>query len=150
MDASMHRGLERFVEAQAPVFDTVCAELAAGKKRTHWMWFIFPQHEALGMSAMAKFYGLAEADEARAYWQHQVLGPRLTRCTRLVLGHGKRSANDIFGSPDDLKFRSCMTLFESFAPEEPAFRLGLDRFFGGQADERTTALIGATGSQRSN
>ncbi len=142
-DPDACRSLDRFVEAQEPVFDAVCAELAGGRKRTHWMWFVFPQHEGLGGSAMAKFYGLSSADEALAYWQHPVLGPRLKTCTQLVLAHGKKSAHDIFGSPDDLKFRSCLTLFEAVAPEEPVFRRALDQFFDGKADGRTKELVGA-------
>ncbi len=144
MDASAADSLDRFIQAQSSVFDAVCAELAAGRKRTHWMWFIFPQHEALGMSAMAKFYGLSGADEARAYWRHLVLGPRLQTCTELVLAHDDKSAHEIFGSADAVKFRSCMTLFEAVAPEEPVFRLALEQFFGGLRDDRTKAVIAAT------
>lgn len=136
--------LNRFVDAQAPIFDDACAELAAGRKRTHWMWFVFPQLRGLGHSPTAHRYGLASADEALAYWQHPLLGPRLARCAALVLAHaGRRSAHDIFGSPDDLKLHSCMTLFDAVAPGQPVFRRVLDAFYGGRADVRTLVLLGA-------
>ena len=134
--------LDRFVSAQAPVISTVLDELRAGRKRTHWMWFIFPQLTALGRSAMAKRYGLADLDEARAYLAHDVLGPRLLICTRLVNAVTGKSAHEIFGSPDDLKFRSCVTLFHRAAPDEGAFAEALRRYYGGVEDERTVELIG--------
>jgi uncharacterized protein (DUF1810 family) len=134
--------LERFVIAQAAVISTVLDELRAGRKRTHWMWFIFPQLAALGRSAMAKRYGLADLDEARAYLAHDVLGPRLLICTRLVNAVTGKSAHEIFGSPDDLKFRSCVTLFHRAAPDEGAFAEALRRYYGGVEDERTAELIG--------
>ena len=114
-------GLERFVAAQAPVYTGVLQELRAGRKTSHWMWFVFPQLKALGRSATAKHYGLADLAEAAAYWRHALLGPRLLECTRLVLAIEGRSADDIFGAPDDLKLRSCMTLFDAVVPEQPAF-----------------------------
>ncbi|GAA4414145.1 DUF1810 domain-containing protein [Quisquiliibacterium transsilvanicum] len=129
--------LQRFVDAQAPVISTVMAELAAGEKRTHWMWFVFPQLAALGRSGTAKFYGLADLDEARAYLAHPVLGQRLRACTRTVLVHRGSSARAIFGTPDDLKFRSCMTLFGLAAPDEPLFGAALAAFYGGEADAAT-------------
>ena len=135
-------GLERFVEAQAPVYAAVLRELGAGRKTSHWMWFVFPQLRSLGRSATAKFYGLEGREEASAYWQHPLLGARLGECTRLVLGTAGRSAHDIFGSPDDLKLCSCMTLFDVVAPGEPAFRAVLDRFYGGEADPMTLAEVG--------
>ncbi len=133
---------ERFVTAQAPVFETVLAELRAGRKRTHWMWFVFPQLSGLGRSSTARFYGISSPDEARAYLAHPILGSRLERCTRFVLETQSPSFRAIFGSPDDLKFRSCMTLF-SLAADEPdnPFRQALDRWCSGQPDERTLALI---------
>ncbi|HWS75847.1 MAG TPA: DUF1810 domain-containing protein [Quisquiliibacterium sp.] len=134
--------LQRFVDAQAPVISTVMAELAAGEKRTHWMWFVFPQLAALGRSGTAKFYGLAELDEARAYLAHPVLGERLRACTRAVLAHRDRSAHAIFGTPDDLKFRSCVTLFGLAAPDEPLFKEALVAFYGGEADAATVELAG--------
>jgi uncharacterized protein (DUF1810 family) len=133
--------LARFVDAQAPVFDTVCAELAAGDKRTHWMWFVFPQLKALGRSGTAKHFGLEDRDEALAYWRHPVLGPRLAQCARLLLGVRGKTAHEIFGSPDDLKLRSCMTLFEAVAPEEPVFGEVLEKYCAGQRDDLTLRLL---------
>jgi len=134
-------GLQRFVEAQAPVYAEVCSELAAARKRTHWMWFIFPQIKGLGLSAMAQHYGIESIDEARAYWQHPILGRRLTECTDLLLRTSAKSAHDIFGAPDDLKLRSCMTLFAEATDAEPVFKQVLDRFFDGRPDARTLALL---------
>jgi uncharacterized protein (DUF1810 family) len=133
--------LQRFVDAQAPVFADVCDELAAGRKTTHWIWFIFPQLRELGRSATARFYGITSRDEALAYWQHPVLGPRLKQCAELVLQVGGKTAHDIFGTPDELKLRSCMTLFAAVAGEEPVFTRVLERFYGGRPDERTLALL---------
>jgi uncharacterized protein (DUF1810 family) len=133
--------LERFVEAQNPVFERVCAELAAGAKASHWMWFIFPQHAALGCSAMARHFGIASRAEAEAYWRHPLLGARLKTCTGLMLAVQRKSALQILGSPDDLKFRSCMTLFAHVAPDEPMFRQALDQYFGGVDDGATPALL---------
>ena len=133
--------LERFVSAQAPVYATVLAELRAGLKQSHWMWFIFPQLAALGRSPTAKFYGLAGLDEARAYLKHEVLGPRLVECTGLVNAVTGKSAHEIFGSPDDLKFRSCVTLFWLAGGDE-VFREALRRYYGGVEDEATVRLVG--------
>ena len=133
--------LGRFVETQNPVYAQVCAELAAGAKRSHWMWFVFPQLRGLGQSAMAVHYGLASAVEARAYWQHPLLGARLKECTQLVLAVQNKSAFEIFGQPDDMKFRSCMTLFAHCAAGEPMFLEALARYCAGQQDERTLALL---------
>jgi uncharacterized protein (DUF1810 family) len=132
--------LQRFVDAQAGVIGTVGKELRAGRKRSHWMWFVFPQLRGLGMSSTAQFYGLASLDEARAYLAHPVLGPRLLECCALMLAVPGRSAHEILGSPDDLKFRSCLTLFSLAAPDEAVFRQGLERFYGGEPDPRTVAL----------
>jgi uncharacterized protein (DUF1810 family) len=134
--------LERFVAAQQPVFDTALAELKAGSKRSHWMWFVFPQLRGLGHSPTAQFYGIASLDEARAYLQHDVLGSRLTLCTQTVLESQGHSLHEIFGSPDDLKFRSSMTLFEAAAPEEDVFGRALDRMCSGKRDERTLHFVG--------
>src|SRR5579859_7023812 len=133
--------LERFVTAQAPVFDTVLAELAEGRKRTHWMWFIFPQLRALGHSSAAQFFGIGSLTKAQAYHTHPMLGARLDLCTRTVLQSRARTLHEIFGSPDDLKFRSCMTLFEVAAPEIPLFRQALDRWCAGKRDSRTLELL---------
>ncbi|WP_137894320.1 DUF1810 domain-containing protein [Ramlibacter sp. 2FC] len=135
--------LQRFVTAQDPVYAQVCAELAAGAKASHWMWFVFPQLRALGRSATAHYYGLASRAEAAAYWRHPLLGQRLKDCTELVLGVQGRTAHQIFGGVDELKFRSCMTLFAAVAPEEPAFRQALEKYFGGAADPRTLELLDA-------
>lgn len=133
---------ERFVTAQAPVFETALAELRAGRKRSHWMWFIFPQLRSLGRSTTAQLYGIASLDEARAYLAHPLLGPRLDQCTSAVLASGGASLNAIFGSPDDMKFRSSMTLFALAAPDEShPFREALDRWCDGQMDERTVELV---------
>ncbi|MCE9658747.1 MAG: DUF1810 domain-containing protein [Burkholderiales bacterium] len=134
-------GLARFVEAQAAVYESVLAELRAGRKSSHWMWFIFPQLRALGRSGTARFYGLADRTEAAAYWQHPVLGERLRQCARLVLATRGKTAHEIFGSPDDLKLRSCMTLFAAVAPEEPEFAEVLARFYAAEGDPLTLAEL---------
>lgn len=134
--------LQRFVDAQAGVVDDVCAELRAGCKQSHWMWFIFPQLRGLGHSAMAQHYGIANRTEALAYWQHPLLGPRLKQCMQLLLAHQGLSAQDMLGAIDALKLRSCATLFAAVAPQEPVFGAVLQRFYGGVADERTLALLG--------
>ncbi|MBL0728548.1 DUF1810 domain-containing protein [Piscinibacter sp. HJYY11] len=133
--------LQRFVDAQAPVMAQVDAELNAGAKTSHWMWFVFPQLKALGRSDMARRYGIASRQEAAAYWAHPVLGPRLKRSVQRVLAVPHKSAHEIFGSPDDLKFCSCLTLFETVAPGEPVWSMALDRWYGGLRDLRTQALL---------
>jgi len=140
MTADPH-DLQRFVDAQAPLFDRALAELRAGSKATHWMWFVFPQLKALGRSGTALRYGIADLREAQAYWQHPLLGPRLRTCAEAMLGVDGKSALQILGSPDDLKFRSSMTLFSRAAPDEPVFRQAIDKYFGGRADERTLELL---------
>ena len=129
--------LQRFVDAQAPVIDRVRAELAGGRKQSHWMWFIFPQIAGLGFSGMAQRYAIQSLDEARAYLNHPTLGSRLKDCTRLVLAIEGRSASDIFGSPDDMKFRSSMTLFAQAAPDNPIFAEALRKYFNGDPDAET-------------
>jgi uncharacterized protein (DUF1810 family) len=134
--------LERFVAAQASTFETALAELTAGRKRSHWMWFVFPQLRGLGSSPMASFYGISSLAEARAYLAHAVLGPRLVRCTETVLAIKDQSPHAIFGSPDDLKFRSAMTLFALAAGDGGSpFRQALGRFWDSRMDERTLALL---------
>ncbi len=134
--------LERFVSAQSPVMAEVIRELTAGRKETHWMWFVFPQLRGLGSSSMAHRYGIGSRDEAVAYLGHPLLGPRLVYTTDLVLTHLGRSAHAIFGSPDDMKFHSCMTLFHHAADgKERAFERALHTFFEGQQDARTLALL---------
>jgi uncharacterized protein (DUF1810 family) len=136
--------LERFVTAQEPVFEAVVAELRAARKRNHWMWFIFPQLAALGRSSTATFYGIVSLDEARAYLAHRVLGPRLQLCTGIVLKAEAESLHAIFGSPDDLKFHSCMTLF-AIAAGSPnnQFTDALGRWCNGRPDEQTHAILKA-------
>jgi uncharacterized protein (DUF1810 family) len=129
--------LQRFVEAQAPVFDRVRAELAAGHKQSHWMWFVFPQIRGLGQSAMSQRYAIGSRAEAAAYLAHPVLGPRLLACTRLVNDVVGRSAEAIFGPIDALKFRSSMTLFSAVAPGEAAFGEALAKYFGSTPDRAT-------------
>jgi uncharacterized protein (DUF1810 family) len=133
--------LDRFVTAQDPVFDRVLEELAAERKRTHWMWFIFPQLAGLGRSDTARFYAIAGLDEARRYLAHPLLGPRLVRCTELVVAVEGRTAHDIFGSPDDLKFRSSMTLFMQPAGAPAIFAAALDKYFAAEPDQVTLALL---------
>ena len=138
--------LQRFVDAQAGVHDQALAELKAGRKRSHWMWFVFPQARGLGQSPTALFYGVGSLEEARAYLVHPLLGPRLVACAEAVLAAPDGTTlHAIFGSPDDLKFVSCMSLFrlaEGGAPTGP-FQAALDRFNGGRLDPRTGQLLSA-------
>jgi uncharacterized protein (DUF1810 family) len=129
--------LQRFVNAQNPVFEQVCAELRAGQKEGHWMWFIFPQLRGLGHSPMATAFGISSRQEAEAYLQHPILGPRLTKCTRLVNLVEGRSIDQIFGYPDDLKFHSSMTLFASTTSENQIFMDALQKYFAGELDRLT-------------
>ena len=133
---------ELFIRAQNPVFGQVLAELGAGEKRSHWMWFVFPQLKGLGRSPMALRYGLDDLAMAQDYLKHEVLGPRLLDCTRAVLGVSGRTAHQIFGSPDDLKFRSSMTLFGRADPEQQAFADALAQYYDGIEDFRTLELLG--------
>jgi uncharacterized protein (DUF1810 family) len=133
--------LQRFVDAQEQTFAQAIDELVAGRKTSHWMWFVFPQLRGLGHSPMAIRFGIASLAEARAYLAHPLLGPRLQQCVRLVLRIDRRSASDIFGSPDDLKFRSCMTLFDRAAPEQAVFKQALQEYFDASADGRTVQLL---------
>lgn len=136
--------LERFVRAQEGVFEQALSELRAGQKRSHWMWFIFPQRKGLGRSATSEFYGIGSMAEARAYLGHKLLGPRLRECARAVNAVEGRTAEEIFGWPDDAKFRSSMTLFaraaEAAGDAEAAaeFRAALDKYFGGEEDPETS------------
>lgn len=133
--------LDRFVRAQAAVYDRVIAELGAGQKRTHWMWFIFPQIEGLGHSPMAQEYAIGSLDEARAYLDHPVLGPRLVTCTDLVVRCDGIPLHTIFGSPDDRKFHSSMTLFALASRDGSAFHKALDLYFEGRMDPRTLTIL---------
>lgn len=134
--------LQRFVAAQADSFDRALAELEAGRKQSHWMWFIFPQARGLGHSPTAVRYGIASLAEARAYLAHPLLGPRLKRCTEAVLRSEAPSLNALFGSPDDLKFVSSMTLFRLATDAPQPFQQALDRWCDGRMDARTVELIG--------
>ena len=131
--------LARFLSAQSGVYDQVLAELRAGSKRSHWMWFVFPQLAGLGRSAMAQRYAIGSLEEARAYLAHPVLGARLRECSQLVLEAPATDAHAVFGSPDDLKFHSSVTLFERAAPQESVFRECLQKYFGGRGDALTLA-----------
>lgn len=135
--ASDPYNLDRFLSAQVGIFEGVLSELRAGRKMSHWMWFIFPQIRGLGRSPMAIEYAISGLDEARAYLQHPVLGPRLRQCTSLVLEAEGRSVEEIFGSPDDMKFRSCMTLFAKAAPEVDIFTKALAKYFDSVPDSLT-------------
>jgi uncharacterized protein (DUF1810 family) len=133
--------LSRFVEAQAGVYDGVLAELRRGHKTGHWMWFVFPQIAGLGRSPTARFYAIADLAEARAYLAHPVLGPRLVEAVEAINALPGRDAHAVFGSPDDLKLRSSLTLFQAADPGEPSFQRALDKYFGGRADPLTLEMI---------
>jgi uncharacterized protein (DUF1810 family) len=135
--------LQRFAMAQEAVFETVRSELRAGHKRTHWMWFVFPQLAGLGTSAMAQHYAIAGRAEAAAYLAHPVLGPRLRECTGLVNAVEGRTAREILGPVDEAKFRSSMTLFATIAGDENVFSVALENYFAGQKDIRTLEILGA-------
>lgn len=134
--------LRRFVEAQAHVYERALAEINGGRKRTHWMWFIFPQIDGLGFSSTAKKYAIKSADEARAYLDHPVLGPRLLECAEAVLRIEGRTAEEIFGTPDDLKLSSCATLFACVLPQSSVFARLIDKFYQGECDNKTQDLLG--------
>lgn len=136
--------LQRFVDAQADVYEEVLAELAQGRKTTHWMWFVFPQLQALGRSVTAHFYGIASLEEAQAYLRHPVLGPRLRRCVDQLLALKLSNPHAIFGSPDDMKLRSCLTLFGTAAAEQTRFGEALAKFYPDGPDETTLELLGVS------
>jgi uncharacterized protein (DUF1810 family) len=136
--------LKRFVDAQAPVYGNVLGELRDGRKRSHWMWFIFPQLRGLGGSPTALRYGISSLEEARAYLQHELLGPRLHECAQLVTAVQGRSAGQIFGSPDDLKLCSSMTLFARATDDNGDFVAVLDKYYDGCQDELTLERLGRT------
>lgn len=133
--------LQRFVDAQGDVYEDVLAELSHGRKTTHWMWFIFPQLRALGRSVTAHYYGIASAEEAVAYLRHPVLGPRLLACVDCLLALDIANPHVVFGSPDDMKLRSCLTLFGAVAPQEPRFGDALRKFYPDGPDEKTLQLL---------
>jgi uncharacterized protein (DUF1810 family) len=138
--------LQRFLDAQAPVYARVLAELRRGQKQSHWMWFIFPQLAGLGHSAMARRFAIASREEAVAYLGHAVLGARLKECTALVKAIEGRTAREILGSPDDMKFQSSMTLF-SAAASDPEFSAAIAKFYGGRPDQRTLDLLVPCGTR---
>jgi uncharacterized protein (DUF1810 family) len=129
--------LDRFVDAQGPVYEQMMQELRAGRKTSHWMWYVFPQLRGLGWTPTAQRYGIASLAEARAYLAHPRLGPRLIECVASVLSVEGRTSEQIFGYPDYLKFRSCLTLFGTAAPDVPVFKEALARYYGGDADPLT-------------
>ncbi|MCC6071801.1 DUF1810 domain-containing protein [Massilia sp. GCM10020059] len=133
--------LERFVRAQAPVYDAVSRELRSGRKRSHWMWFVFPQLAGLGRSEMAQRYALASLDEAAAYLTHPVLGDRLRQCATMVLATPDATVDEIFGHPDNMKFHSSMTLFAAIPGADPVFSQNLDKYFGGASDALTLSRL---------
>jgi uncharacterized protein (DUF1810 family) len=133
--------LQRFVDAQNPVFAQVCSELRAGQKTSHWMWFIFPQIAGLGSSSLARKYAISSLDEAKEYLNHPVLGSRIRECAQLVLSLDGRTIGEIFGTPDDLKFRSSLTLFAHAEPAEQLFQAALRKYFGGHEDPLTLARL---------
>ncbi|HEY1376019.1 MAG TPA: DUF1810 domain-containing protein [Gemmataceae bacterium] len=134
--------LSRFVDAQAGDYGHALAEIKSGRKRTHWMWYVFPQFDGLGASPTAKRYAIKSVAEAKAYLAHPTLGPRLVECAEAVLGVEGRSATEIFGSPDDLKLRSSATLFAAESPPGSVFERVLAKYYGGRPDEKTLRLIG--------
>jgi uncharacterized protein (DUF1810 family) len=141
VSASDPNNLQRFVDAQRAVFEIARAELSAGSKQSHWMWFVFPQLAGLGRSPTAQFYAISGVDDARAYLEHPLLGPRLRQSVAaLMVWAGKRSADRILGPIDAMKLRSCLTLFDRVAPHD-VFASALAAFFDGEADERTLALL---------
>ena len=134
--------LDRFLHAQETSYERALAEISDGRKRSHWMWYIFPQFEGLGLTPTSRRYAIRSLDEARAYLAHPVLGPRLLACAEAALRVEGQSANDIFGSPDDLKLRSCATLFGCVSPPDSAFDRILRKYYGGERDGRTLQLLG--------
>jgi uncharacterized protein (DUF1810 family) len=136
--------LDRFVRAQESDYERALAEIRSGRKRSHWMWYVFPQYEGLGSSPTSRRYAIRSRAEAEAYLRHPVLGPRLAECAEAVLGVRGKSASEIFGSPDDLKLRSCATLFACVAPAGSVFERLLERHFPGGRDGATLRLLGIT------
>ncbi len=140
-DSGDPHGLVRFVQAQEGVYEQALAEIRRGQKRTHWMWFVFPQIDGLAFSATSKHYAIRSAEQATAYLEHPVLGPRLLECVKAALDVEGRTAAEIFGSPDDAKLRSCATLFESVSSPGSAFERLLAKYFQGERDEKTLRIL---------
>ena len=143
-DASDPYNLERFVRAQRDVYAQALAEVRAGRKKSHWMWYVFPQLDGLGTSSTARHYALQNAAEAAAYLKHPLLGPRLHECCEAAQDVTGRSAHDIFGFPDELKLQSCLTLFAFVSPSDSIFAKLLNRYYDGVTDEKTLQLLRAT------
>lgn len=141
MTADPH-DLTRFVQAQEGAYDQVLSEIRSGRKRSHWMWYIFPQYEGLGFSSTSRRYAIKSLAEAEAYLRHPVLGPRLLECAEAAVRLDGRSASEVFGSPDDMKLRSCATLFACVSPPGSVFERLLDKYFLGQRDGKTLRLLG--------
>jgi uncharacterized protein (DUF1810 family) len=138
--SDVHR-LQRFVDAQSEVFEEVLSELRAGRKTSHWIWFIFPQIKGLGHSATAREFAILSREEGAAYAAHPILGPRLRECTRLVNAIGGKGIRQILGTPDDLKFRSSMTLFAQACPDDPIFTDAINKYYGGEFDALTLGFL---------
>jgi uncharacterized protein (DUF1810 family) len=143
MSTTDEHDLNRFVEAQRSTYERALAELRSGRKRSHWMWYVFPQLAGLGRSAMSERYAIASLAEAEAYLEHPLLGPRLIECVTAVLELNGLSAYEIFGSPDDLKLHSCATLFARASPPGSQFSRLLAKYFGGREDEQTARMLAA-------
>ena len=137
----MNYDLDRFVKAQAYDYDAALREIRSGRKRSHWMWYIFPQLQGLGFSSTAQYYGIRDLEEAKAYIAHPVLGPRLKEISEALLGLDTCDPSAVMGYPDDLKLRSCMTLFELAAPEQPVFGRVLEKYYAGRRDGLTLELL---------
>ena len=142
LEESDEHNLRRFVDAQEGVYEGALREVASGRKRSHWMWYVFPQLAGLGRSQTAKYYGISGICEARAYLEHEILSGRLQEICEALLSCGSTDAHEVFGHPDDMKLRSSMTLFEAADPEAGVFGEVLEAFFGGERDERTLHLLG--------
>jgi uncharacterized protein (DUF1810 family) len=140
-DYSNLQGLDRFLVAQERDYESALTEISYGRKQTHWMWYIFPQIQGLGFSETAKYYAIKDLKEAGEYYLHPVLGPRLIRISKELLNHQDKTAQEIFGTPDDLKLRSCMTLFTAVPNADPIFNAVLERFFGGGTDQKTQRIL---------
>lgn len=138
--------LERFADAQRDIYEQALSEIRGGRKQSHWMWFVFPQLAGLGSSPTSRFYAIENIDEARAYLGHPILGKRLAECAEVVLAIEGKSASEIFGSPDDMKLQSCMTLFALASPAGSIYERVLDKFFAGEQDRETIRLL--EGSER--
>ena len=134
--------LERFAQAQKEIYGQALLEITNGRKQSHWMWYVFPQFDGLGISPTSRTYSIKSLAEAEAYLAHPILGPRLVACAEAALGVIGRSAEEIFGSPDDMKLKSCATLFASVSPDGSVFHRLIDKFFHGEADAATLRLVG--------